>query len=315
MGIPMARSLRAKIPASAKLIICELVESQIEKFLELTERKDVIDVAQSPKEVAERAVWPVNSSGCAEADFPLTKDIVITMLPQGPHVKEVFTSPETGLLAASTTRSILFLDCSTIDTATSLAVNKLATEAGHRFVDAPVSGGPSGADAATLTFMIGGSSELFDEVRPVAEAMGKKENIYHCGGAGAGLATKQINNYLSAVCILGTCEAFNMGRLYGLDPKILASVINVSTGMNYNSSAQNPVKGVTPTAAAARDFEGGFSIELCTGVVEMAVQLGKQLGARSLLGDIVLESFETASEDERCRGKDCRSIYRWFADL
>lgn len=107
----------------------------------------------------------------------------------------------------------------------------------------------------------------------------------------------------------------NVGLRYGLDPKILANVINVSTGMNYNSSAQNPVKGVTPTSAASKDFEGGFSIELCKGVVEMAVELGKQVGAKSLLSDIVVNSLNEAAEDPRCKGKDCRSFYRWLADV
>ena len=245
----------------------------------------------------------------------IDQDIIITMLPKGPHVKEVFTNPSTGLLAARRKGSILFMECSTIDTATSLEVRDLAAKAGHRFVDAPVSGGPSGAAAGTLTFMIGGTQELFEEVKPMAMAMGKRENIYFCGKAGAGLATKQINNYLSCVCIIGTSEAFNMGRLYGLDPKTLANVINCSTGMNYNSSFQNPVKGVSSTASAAKDYEGGFSIELAKGVAGMAVDLGKQVGARNLLGDVVIDSFQKASQDERCKGKDCRSFYRWLADV
>ena len=245
----------------------------------------------------------------------MIQDIIITMLPKGPHVKTVFTDPSTGLLSAQRESSIFFLECSTIDTVTSLEVRDLALDVGHRFLDAPVSGGPSGASAATLTFMVGGTQKLFDEARPILETMGKKENIYFCGKPGAGLATKQINNYLSAICTIGTCEAFNMGRLYGLDPKTLAKVVNVSTGQNYNSSFQNPVKGVSPTASAAKDFEGGFSIELCTGVIEMAVGLGKQVGARSLLDEIVLKSLQEAGQDERCKGKDFRSFYRWLADV
>lgn len=238
------------------------------------------------------------------------------MVPKGPHVKDVFMNKETGLLAiGSTSRSILFIECSTIDVATSLEVREAATALGHRFVDAPVSGGVNGAYDASLTFMVGGSAELFAEVKPIAKTMGKEANLYHCGGAGAGLATKQINNYLSAVCIIGTSEAFNMGQKYGLDPKTLASVINVSTGMNYNSLFQNPVKGVTATSAASKDFEGGFSIELCKGVVEMAVELGQQVGAKSLLSDIVVASLNEAAEDPRCKGKDCRSFYRWLADV
>lgn len=238
------------------------------------------------------------------------------MVPNGSHVKDVFMNKERGLLSIDkTSRSILFMECSTIDVATSLEVREAATALGHRFVDAPVSGGVNGAHGASLTFMIGGSAELFAEVKPIAKTMGKEENIYFCGGAGAGLATKQINNYLSAICIIGTSEAFNIGQRYGLDPKTLASVINVSTGMNYNSSFQNPVKGVTPTSAAAKDFEGGFSIELCTGVVEMAADLGRQVGARSLFSDIVVNSLNEARQDPRCKGKDCRSFYRWLADV
>jgi 3-hydroxyisobutyrate/3-hydroxypropionate dehydrogenase len=140
---------------------------------------------------------------------------------------------------------------------------------------------------------------LFTEIHPLLSTMGKPESIFHCGPPTSGLTSKQINNHLSAICIIGTSEAFIMGRLCGLEPKTLASVINSSTGRNYNSREQNPVKGVTETAAAARDFEGGFSIELCTGIVEMAVELGKQGGARILLGETVLWGFEEA---RRTRG-------------
>ena len=240
------------------------------------------------------------------------------MLPAGPHVRKVFTDPDIGLLAAADPASnfTLFLECSTIDTATSLEVGKLAKDRGHRFVDAPVSGGPNGASNATLTIMVGSDDKtLFEnDVRPILETMGKPESIFLCGGAGAGLATKQINNYLSAVCVIGTCEAFEMGIKYGLDPKILATVINTSTGRNYNSLEQNPIKGITPTAAAAKDFQGGFAIEMCLGVIRMAQELGKGVGARNLLGDSVIGAFEQASTDERCRGKDSRSIWRWFTN-
>lgn len=300
MGFPMAQNLRRRIPSTARLIINELNQEAVEKFLNETQPSDNISVASSAREVASHA------------------DIIITMLPAGPHVRSVFTDPNNGLLAGTphaSAKQILFMECSTIDVATSNAMNDLVTAAGHKFVDAPVSGGYNGAVAATLTFMIGGSDDLFSEVRPLAEAMGKKENIYHCGKQGAGLATKQINNYLGFVSMLGVSEAFNMGRLYGLNPKTLASVINVSTGRCYNSSSENPVRGVTPTASTNKDFQGGFSIELCKGVVEMALQLGEQVGARSVLRDAVLSTLAEASEDPRVKGKDYRSIYLYIADI
>jgi 3-hydroxyisobutyrate dehydrogenase-like beta-hydroxyacid dehydrogenase len=239
------------------------------------------------------------------------------MLPKGPHVLDAFTNPETGLLNcdqnSSNTKSRLFLECSTIDVKTSLFVGGKVTASGlGEFVDAPVSGGPNGAYGGTLTFMVGSTPELFARVKPIVGMMGKE--VFHCGEAGAGLATKQINNYLSAVAILGTSEAMNMGIRYGLDPKVLAGVINVSSGRCYNSLDQNPVKGVTATAASAKDFEGGFSTELCKGVVDMAIDLGREVGAKSVLAEVVQRSFGKACESERCRGKDCRSIYQLFAE-
>lgn len=235
------------------------------------------------------------------------------MLPKGPHVYDAFTNPESGLLAAKTEKKVFFIDCSTIDVKTSLAVGEAVEKSDlGSFVDSPVSGGPNGAMAGTLTFMIGGTKELYERARAVVCTMGKEQSIFHCGPAGAGLATKQINNYLSAVSIIGVCEAMNMGERYGLDPKVLAGVINVSSGKCYNSFDQNPVKGVTPTAASANDFEGGFSTELCKGVIDMAVDLGKQVGAKSVLSDVVQRTFEIAVNSDRCSGKDCRSVYRLF---
>src|SRR5271170_3206216 len=122
------------------------------------------------------------------------------MLPKGSHVHDVFANPSTGLLSIpkSSPRDKLFIECSTIDVKTSLLVGSQVQKSGlGLFADAPVSGGPNGAVAATLTFMIGGAPELFALVKPIAQAMGKEGGIFHCGPAGAGLATKQINNYLS----------------------------------------------------------------------------------------------------------------------
>lgn len=296
MGYGMAKNLRAKIPKSSTLVVCELVEERRDRFV--AETDGLLKVAHSPKEVAEHA------------------DIIITMLPKGPHVLDAFTNPENGLLTIPRSSSQkFFIECSTIDVKTSLLVAEKAKESSlGQFVDSPVSGGPNGANAGTLTFMVGGTPELFERTRAVVRTMGKEESIFHCGPAGAGLATKQINNYLSSVCILGVSEAMNMGIRYGLNPNVLAGVINVSSGKCYNSLDQNPVKGVTPTAASAKDFEGGFSTELCKGVIDMAVELGKEVGAKSVLSDIVQSTFQKAVESERCSGKDCRSVYRLFAE-
>jgi 3-hydroxyisobutyrate dehydrogenase len=128
------------------------------------------------------------------------------------------------------------------------------------------------------------------------------------------LVTKLINNYLSAVNMIGVCEGMNMGRLYGLDPILLASAINSSTGMSRNSREQNPVKGVSSVASSASDFEGGFSTILCHGVLQMAMELSEQLGAKSLLAPVVRNMYDCAVQNDKCRDKDFRSIYRLFTE-
>ncbi|KAF4466292.1 hypothetical protein FALBO_6852 [Fusarium albosuccineum] len=102
----------------------------------------------------------------------------------------------------------------------------------------------------------------------------------------------------------------NMGVKCGLDLKMLAGAINVSSGRCYNSLEQNPVKVITPRAASENDFVGGFSVELCKGVLEMALELGSAVGAQSRLGDPVLGIYDKAVQDERCKGRDSRSIYK-----
>lgn len=236
------------------------------------------------------------------------------MLPAGKHVKQVFTDPSNGLLSIpKLSKPKLFIECSTIDVPTSLEVAEAVSQSAlGSFADVPVSGGPTGAKAATLTFMAGGAVNVIERVKPIVMTMGK--TFFHCGGAGAGLATKQINNYISSICMLGTAEAMNLGIRYGLDPKVLAGVINSSTGRSYNSIEQNPVKGISPNSSAERDFENGFSIELCKGVLHMAIDLGERVGARLPLSQGLIDTYESASMDDRCKGKDCRSVYRHVAD-
>ena len=132
------------------------------------------------------------------------------MLPRAPHVQDAFTNPETGFLSGLTASQPprLFLECSSIEVATSKSLaQQIHSQNLGVFVDAPVSGGPQGSNTGTLTFMVGTPNEqIFDTVKPILAMMGKEENIYQCGGLGAGLATKQLNNYLAYIGYLGLCE-------------------------------------------------------------------------------------------------------------
>lgn len=241
------------------------------------------------------------------------------MLPDSAAVKAVYLDPATGILAgtSSSPSSKLLMECGTIETATILSVAAAvsALPAPHRptFVDAPVSGGPMGAVAGTLTFMVGAPTPAaFARAAPLLAHMGKRDALFHCGAVGAGTAFKIINNYLSAITSLAAAEALNIGVKMGLDPKVLTDVINASGGQCWVTSRSNPVPGVQEGVPSSRGYEGGFRIELCRKVLKMGSELAGDVGARTVLDGVALEAFGEASADERYRGKDARVVYKWL---
>ena len=166
-------------------------------------------------------------------------DMVITMLPAGQHVKEVYLGKDSnqGLLDV-VGKDTLLVDSSTIAASDAREVAQVAADKGIQFMDAPVSGGTAGAAAGTLSFIVGGQAEQFEQVKPVLEAMGK--NIFHAGEVGAGQVAKICNNMLLGVIMTGTAEAMNLGAKNGLDPKVLASILSASTGRNWAMEVCNP---------------------------------------------------------------------------
>lgn len=248
--------------------------------------------------------------------------MVVTMLPGGDAVKAVYLDPQTGILAGAkgSSKQKIIMECGTIETATILQVGKsvLATTSSTNltFVDAPVSGGPMGAEAGTLTFMVGvgpnAPPDTFETAKSVLAYMGKRDNVFHCGDVGAGTAFKIINNYLSAITSLAASEALNIGVKMGLDPKTLSDVINVSGGQCWVTSQSNPVPGVMENVPASRGYEGGFRIELCKKVLGMGMELAEMVGARTCLDGPAMKAFEEASGDERYKGKDARVVYKWL---
>lgn len=183
-------------------------------------------------------------------------------------------------------------------------------KAGGIFVDAPMSGGVVGATAGTLTFMLGAPADLVPVLEPILLRMGKR--VLHCGNPGAGLSAKLANNYLLAINNIATAEAMNLGVKWGLDPKVLAGVINVSTGKCWPSEVNNPVPGVVETAPAGRDYKGGFGIGLMKKDLKLAIVAAQEAGARLELAEKAREVYETAEGDERCRGRDFSVVYRYL---
>ncbi|KAH8806157.1 3-hydroxyisobutyrate dehydrogenase [Xylogone sp. PMI_703] len=301
MGYSMAVNLRTKMDPAATLLVCDVNEAAIEKFQRQMSGKGPIEVVKNGKEAASRA------------------DMVITMLPGSKQVLDVYLDSETGILEGckaprpSTAAPKIVMECGTIETATIQHVGTAVTNSGlAHFVDAPVSGGPMGAEAGTLTFMVGCAPEDFDRAKAVLSYMGKKDSIFLCGGIGAGTAFKIINNYLSAITSIAASEALNIGTKMGLDVKLLTDVINVSGGQCWVTSHSNPVPGVQENVPSSRNYEGGFRIELCKKVLGMGVELADQVGARTVLSRPALAGFEECAADSRYAGKDARVVYKWI---
>jgi 3-hydroxyisobutyrate dehydrogenase len=229
------------------------------------------------------ALKPMIDAGAAVLEtLPKTvagADVVITMLPSGQHVRSAYF--ENGILEAAKSDALL-IDCSTIDIDTACAIHKATDSAKMDFLDAPVSGGTAGAEAATLAFMCGGTDAAFMRARPILEKMGKR--IFHAGGSGAGQAAKICNNMLLAISMLGTCEAFVLGEKLGLDPQRLFDIMSVSSGQCWSLTTYCPVPGPVPTAPANRDYSGGFAAALMLKDLKLSQSAARNAGVATPLG-------------------------------
>lgn len=205
-------------------------------------------------------------------------EAVVTMLPAGKHVAEVYRSAVFGTAPTSA----ILLDCSTIDVATARTVEEEARAAGYEMVDAPVSGGIAAAEGGTLTFMVGGSADGFERARPILERMGKA--VIHAGGSGSGQAAKIVNNMLLGVTMAGTCEAFVLAQKLGLDPQVFFDISSKASGQSWSMTSYCPVPGVGPETAADRGYEGGFAAQLMLKDLTLAMEAAQAAGAYTPMG-------------------------------
>jgi 3-hydroxyisobutyrate dehydrogenase len=206
--------------------------------------------------------------------------VVITMLPAGAQVREVYLGAE-GVLAAAG-RDALLIDSSTIDVETARAVAAAAAARGLAMLDAPVSGGVGGATAGTLTFMVGGSDAAFARAKPVLEQMGK--TIVHAGGAGNGQAAKICNNMILGVSMIAVSEAFVLADKLGLDARKLFDISSKSSGQCWSMTSYCPVPGLVPTSPANRDYQAGFTAAMMLKDLQLAQDAAKAAGAKTPLG-------------------------------
>jgi 3-hydroxyisobutyrate dehydrogenase len=212
-------------------------------------------------------------------------EIVVTMLPAGKHVREVYEKDVLPNVAKGT----LLIDCSTIDVDSARHVAALADKAGMEMIDAPVSGGVGGATAGTLTFMVGGKDGAFAKAKPVLEKMGK--NIVHAGGSGNGQAAKICNNMVLGVSMIAVSEAFMLAKRLGLDAQKLFDVASTSSGQCWSLTNYCPVPGPVPTSPANRDYQAGFTAAMMLKDLVLAQQAANAAGASTPLGAEAAQLF------------------------
>ena len=214
-------------------------------------------------------------------------EIVMTMLPTSDHVRDLYVG--NGKLLDHAAKGTLFMDSSTISISVTRDLANLVKQGGCKMIDAPVSGGTTGAEAATLTFMVGGDSEDLQRARPILQTMG--QNIVHAGPNGAGQTAKICNNMLSGICMVGTTEALALGVANGLDPKVLSDIMRTSSGTNFALQRLNPYPGTMEGVPSARGYTGGFRTEFQLKDMLLAVQLAVESKTLATLGTIACNMF------------------------
>jgi 3-hydroxyisobutyrate dehydrogenase len=217
--------------------------------------------------------------------------VVITMLPSSPHVEAAVLGPA-GAIHGMQPGAVL-IDMSTIDPLVTRRVNEQLASRGIRMLDAPVSGGSVGARDATLTIMVGGPKDLFEECRPILEVLAK--NVIHCGDIGMGEVVKVVNNLIAGVTLAVVAEAFNIGVRAGADPQLLYEVITKSSGNCWALQKIPPYPGLVEDAPANNDFAPGFMVDLMHKDLGLAMSAAKGLQAPAMLAAAAHELFGVAS--------------------
>ncbi|KAK4188314.1 putative mitochondrial precursor of 3-hydroxyisobutyrate dehydrogenase [Podospora australis] len=304
MGYQMAKNLQSKLSPSDKIRLFDVNSSAAEKLdVDIRHR----DGGASPEVATELE------------DAVRNVDVVITCLPQPKHVRGVYQKILSHLATNEDEkprqRRRLFIDCSTIDPQTSKGVAEIVSQTleptgGGDFVDAPMSGGVVGATAGTLTFMLGAPLPLVDRVEPILQKMGKR--VLHCGEQGSGLVAKLANNLVLGVQNIVVSEAMLMGIRSGVDPKVLADVINVSTGRCWASEVNNPVPGVVETAPASRGYQGGFGIELMKKDMDLAIAAANDVGIWLPTGELAQKAYAEIAGIPEFAKQDFSVVYEVF---
>ena len=232
-------------------------------------------------------------------------EVVITMLPNG----QILRSVADQVIPVMPPGAVL-CDCSTVDVDSARAVADQARAAGLGALDAPVSGGVGGASAGTLTFMVGGTAEAFEKVKPLFDVMGQK--AVHCGDSGAGQAAKICNNMILGVTMIATCEAFALADKLGLDRQKMFDVVSTSSGYSWSMNAYCPAPGVGPVSPADNGYKPGFAAELMLKDLGLSQQAAESVGAQTPMGALAHQQYDDFVTREDGRGQDFSAMLPRF---
>ena len=235
-------------------------------------------------------------------------EVVFTMLPKGEHSRAVYLGDQ-GVLALAP-KDALLIDSSTIDVETALELHKAAAEKGFAFVDAPVSGGISGAAAGTLTFMIGGDKDTVARAEQVITPMAGR--VVHTGGPGMGQSAKIVNNMMLFINLEACAEGSVLAERLGLDPRVFWDIASVSSGDSWALRTWYPVPDIVPSAAANNNFESTFSAVLAAKDVGLALTAGEQTGVNLPAAELAAQRFQRLI-DEGYGDLDCSLIVKYAA--
>ncbi len=257
-------------------------------------------------DLAEDALARARENGCdtyeTVRDAVETVDAVVSMLPNGAIVKDVYT----GDVINFAPQGALLLDCSTIGVATAREVAEIAGKAGYEMLDAPVSGGIAAAHGGTLTFMVGGSDAAFARANKVLAPMAKA--VIHAGPIGNGQVAKMCNNLLLAIHMIGTCEALALAEKNGLPMQTFYEISSKSTGYNWSLNDYTPAPGVGTRSPADDDYQGGFASALMLKDLRLAMAAADASGATVPLGRHATEIYQAFVEAGN-GGKDFGAIF------
>jgi 3-hydroxyisobutyrate dehydrogenase len=233
-------------------------------------------------DLSEAALRRAADAGChpqaSIAEAVSGADLVVTMLPAGPQVRQVYQDQ----VLAKTPKSALLIDCSTIDVESARAVAAQAKAAGFRFADAPVSGGTAAADAGALAFMVGCEAADFADVEAALAPMSRI--TLRAGEHGAGQAAKICNNMLLGISMIGVCEALALAEKLELDPERFFEIASKSSGQCWSLTSYCPWPGPVPAAPSNRDYEGGFAVAMMLKDLKLAQEAAARAGAATPLG-------------------------------